>query len=48
MNQSIRVNISFKNEIKDIVLYNYLKTKRSISGYMKDLIEADMIKQQQK
>lgn len=36
----MKVSVSFKDHEKD--LYDYLKTKRSISVYLKDLIEADM------
>lgn len=38
----MKVSVSFKDHEKD--LYDYLKTKRSISVYLKDLIEADMKK----
>lgn len=34
-----RVGISFKESEKELL--EYLKTKRSISSYVKDLIEAD-------
>ena len=44
---NLRINISFKNNNQDMVLYNYLKTRRDKSNYIKDLIEADMLKERQ-
>lgn len=38
----LKINLSFKQE--EVDLYNYLKSKRNASVYMKDLIEADMKK----
>lgn len=37
-----KVNISFKEN--EIYLYNHLKSKRSASNYVKDLIEDDIKK----
>ncbi|MBW9170748.1 hypothetical protein K2F43_05950 [Clostridium estertheticum] len=42
--KSIVAYISFKNNFEEINLYSYLQTKRNMSVYVKDLIEADMIK----
>jgi len=44
-NDNLRINISFKNNEEDIILYSYLKKKRDKSNYIKDLIEADMSKE---
>ena len=41
---NLRINISFKNNNEDMILYSHLKKKRDKSNYIKDLIEADMIK----
>lgn len=39
---SHRINLSFKEE--ELNLYLYIKSKRNASVYIKDLIEADMKK----
>lgn len=44
-NDNLRINISFKNNDQDMVLYSHLKKKRDKSNYIKDLIEEDMIKE---
>ncbi|WP_419727449.1 hypothetical protein [Terrisporobacter petrolearius] len=45
-NQSIKVTISFKENYRDLTLYNYLlediKNQYGISSYVKNLIEKDM------
>lgn len=41
---NLRINISFKNNNEDMILYSHLKKKRDKSNYIKDLIEADMTK----
>ncbi|MCC3863511.1 hypothetical protein K0040_04185 [Terrisporobacter petrolearius] len=45
-NQSIKVTISFKENYRDLTLYNYLlediKNQYGISSYVKNLIERDM------
>ena len=40
--KNLRVNISFKNISKDLILYQYLQEKRDKSNYIKDLIEKDL------
>ena len=44
--QSIKVTISFKENYRDLTLYNYLlediKNQYGISSYVKNLIEKDM------
>jgi len=46
MNSNVRINVSFKNTIRDITLYKYLMDKRDKSSYIKDLLEKEMIKEQ--
>jgi len=46
MNNNVRINVSFKNSIRDITLYTYLMEKRDKSSYIKDLLEKEMIKEQ--
>ena len=47
MNPNVRINVSFKNNIRDITLYTYLMiNKRDKSSYIKDLLEKEMIKEQ--
>ena len=36
------VSLSFKNNLEEINLYNYLKTKSSPSAYIKELIKKDL------
>lgn len=49
MNSSnLRINISFKNDDRDFKLYAYLMDKRDKSSYIKDLLEKEMIKEQNK
>jgi len=48
MNSNVRINISFKNDVRDITLYTYLQTKRDKSSYIKDLLEKEMKKEQLK
>ena len=43
--KNLRVNISFKNDNRDFILYQYLLTKREKSNFIKDLIEKEMLKQ---
>ena len=40
--KNLRINISFKNIEKDLILYQYLQEKRDKSNYIKDLIEKDL------
>ena len=46
MNINPRINVSFKNNVEDITLYNYLIKKRDKSGYIKDILEKEMKKEQ--
>ena len=41
--QSLRIQISFKERIDDIEIYNWIEEKSS--AYIKDLIVQDMLKQ---
>lgn len=41
----MKVPLSFKDSEKD--LYDFLKKHRNVSAYLKDLIEADMKKQEE-
>ena len=43
--KNLKVNISFKNNERDFILFQYLETKREKSNYIKDLIEKEMLKQ---
>lgn len=38
----MKIPVSFKEE--EIYIYNYIKSKRNFSVYIKDLVEADMKK----
>ena len=46
MNVNPRINVSFKNDIEDITLYQFLIKKRDKSGYIKDILEKQMKKEQ--
>ena len=46
MNSNVRINVSFKNNIRDITLYTYLMNKRDKSSYIKDLLEKEMNREQ--
>ena len=45
--KNLKVNISFKNNERDFVLFQYLETKREKSNFIKDLIEKEMLRQSQ-
>lgn len=44
----LKINLSFKETLEEIKLYNYVKSKRNFSAYLKDLIEKDMKEQEGK
>ena len=46
--KNLRTQVSYKNDERDYKIYEYLQTKRDKSSYIKDLIEADMLKEQNK
>jgi len=43
--KNLRIPISFRNDNRDFEIYAHLQGKRDKSSYVKDLIEADMLKE---
>ncbi|MDU1603539.1 MAG: hypothetical protein E6845_11275 [Clostridium sp.] len=48
MANKIVIHVSFKESIDDLKLYNWLCTKSSKSGFIKDVLRAEMQKEEQK
>lgn len=49
MKDKLIIHVSFKTEnIEDIKLYNWICQKSSKSGFIKDIMRAEMIKEEQK
>lgn len=48
MANKIVIHVSFKENIDDLKLYNWLCTKSSKSGFIKDVLRAEMQKEEQK
>ena len=49
MKDKLIVHVSFKTEnIEDIKLYNWICQKSSKSGFIKDIMRAEMLKEKQK
>ena len=48
MNTNLRTQVSYRNDDRDFKIYGYLQKKRDKSSYIKDLIEADMLKEENK
>lgn len=44
-NKNLRINISFKNDKNDFELYKYWFNKRGRSGYIKNILEREMLKE---
>jgi len=42
---NLRINISFKNDKRDFVLYEYLINKRDKSSYIKTILEKAMLEE---
>ena len=47
-NNNLRVTVSFRNTDIDFKIYAYLQAKRDKSSYVKDLIEKEMLKEENK
>ena len=49
MKDKLIIHVSFKTEnIEDIKLYNWICQKSSKSGFIKDIMRAEMLKEEQK
>lgn len=48
MANKIVIHLSFKESIDDLKLYNWLCTKSSKSGFIKDVLRIEMQKEEQK
>jgi len=44
--KNLRTQISYCNDDRDYKVYNYVQKLRDKSGYIKDLIEKDMLKKE--
>lgn len=42
---NLRINISFKNDSRDFILYAYQQVKKENSSYIKDLLEIKILKE---
>lgn len=38
----VKINLSFKETPEELKLYNYVRSKRNFSAFLKDLIEKEM------
>lgn len=45
MSSKIVIHVSFKENVKDLELYNWLINKSSKSGFIKDVLRAEMKKE---
>lgn len=44
----VKIYLSFKENPEELKLWNYVRSKRNFSVYIKDLIERDMKEQERK
>lgn len=44
----VKINLSFKETPEELRLYNFVRSKRNFSAFLKDLIEKEMREQEEK
>lgn len=48
MKSKIVIHVSFKETVDDLKLYNWICSKSSKSGFIKDILKVEMQKEEQK